>query len=1224
MLDGSLVFVDISGFTALSERLARRGRVGAEELTETLSSVFADLLTSAYAAGGSLLKFGGDALLLLFHGSDHALRAATAAIQMRSALADRGPIKTDGGSIRLRMSVGVHSGELHFFRVGASHKEFLVTGPGASAVCTMESTAVAGQIMVSPSTAAVLPRRLLGEASGPGTLLKRLKLDAAQTGFPQVPPVTADLSALIPVALREALLAGVEPEHRLTTIAFVHFDGIDSFLERNGAAETAAALDELVIEVQEAADGEHVTFLGSDLDHDGGKLILVGGAPRAFGDDEGRVLRAVRRIVDAKPRLPIRVGINRGHVFVGEVGPSYRRTYTVMGDTVNLAARLMAKAETGQVIATADVLDNAQTLFQSEALPPFFVKGKSAAIEAFSVGAVRGRRRSAGVDPLPFVGRDEELTRLTDTWARTVEGQGAFVAVFGDAGIGKSRLVREFATHTPELRTISAFCETYQSTTPYFAGRYLLRGALGIASDAPTLRSLESAIRRLGEDLLPWLPLIGNVAGIDTPSTPEVDALEPQFRRSRTVAVIVDVLNRALTEPVALVVDDAHWLDELSGELLAGIATAARERPWLILLAGRVEVDSYAPPEEALDFVLKLDPLDTSAASALLRSADQAAQMRPDQRDAILTRSGGNPLFLEQLAARGDVSADDLPDSLETLVATDIDALPASDRATLRVAAVLGPIFDGALLLSLVSANSNRELLSGRLSRFIEPVGELSLRFRNQTYRDVAYETLSFSRRRDLHARALAAIEDAAADTDEAAEVLSYHALHARDFQRCWDYSQVAAVRAKAAYAMVESAILFERALTAGSQLHVDLSETWEALGDVSLTGGMYDKAKRSFDKARALGPHTNARMAVLCRKEAITAMHRGQATSITRWINRGLSLVAHSSEPEDIVVRSNLRLSYGEVLQRRRRNEEALEWADLAGEDAIAVGNDAALARALTIRGMALLDLGRITELDCLQEALRLWEEAGNLHDQAAVATVLGAVAYHLGQWDEAAAFFDRSGRDFERSGDVSNAGYGVVNNADILVDQGRGAETVEGLLEVIRVWRAVGLLYPIPSALINLGRCALERGDLEEAVARFSEASSMRDAAGRVETDYWLAECALRSGDAAQALARVDELIPKEESGGGTYLPRLYRLRGLALAALGRFDVAAAAEDHSIALARERGAAFEVAQGVLALDACLAAEGNRVPQELRDEAYATLKRLGVRDVQLPLPPAA
>src|SRR5439155_25632982 len=144
-VDGSLVFVDISGFTALSERLAKRGQVGAEELTETLSHCFAELLAVAYAAGGSLMKFGGDALLLLFSGDGHAERACTSALYMRSTMVAVGRVATTVGNVRLRMSVGVNSGALHFFRVGDTHKELILTGPGASGTVVMEGIAEAGE-----------------------------------------------------------------------------------------------------------------------------------------------------------------------------------------------------------------------------------------------------------------------------------------------------------------------------------------------------------------------------------------------------------------------------------------------------------------------------------------------------------------------------------------------------------------------------------------------------------------------------------------------------------------------------------------------------------------------------------------------------------------------------------------------------------------------------------------------------------------------------------------------------------------------------------------------------------------------------------------------------------------------------------------------------------------------------------------------------------------------
>src|SRR4051812_1150381 len=234
-IDGTLVFVDISGFTKMSERLARKGKVGAEEVTDVLASVFGRLLAVAYGNGGGLIKFGGDALLLLFDGADHEVRAARAAVGMRNTLRSIGAISSSAGNIRLKMSVGVHSGTFHFFLVGNSHRELIITGPGASQTVLMEGTAEAGEILVSQSTAALLPANVLGERKGEGTFLKREPGGIVPEHVtPDVAADGDDLANGVPVAVRAHLLSGpAESEHRRATVAFVHFDGVDRIVEEN-------------------------------------------------------------------------------------------------------------------------------------------------------------------------------------------------------------------------------------------------------------------------------------------------------------------------------------------------------------------------------------------------------------------------------------------------------------------------------------------------------------------------------------------------------------------------------------------------------------------------------------------------------------------------------------------------------------------------------------------------------------------------------------------------------------------------------------------------------------------------------------------------------------------------------------------------------------------------------------------------------------------------------
>src|SRR6476659_2758525 len=171
-VDGTLAFVDISGFTAMSERLSSLGRAGAEEVTEIMNATFAALLAVAYAQGGGLLKFGGDALLLLYAGDDHAARAARAAFEMRRTLRAIGRPKTSAGAIQLKMHAGLHSGRFQFFLVGSSHRELLIAGPAASRTVEMEAVSKAGEILVSTETGSVLDADTVAEEKGTGRLLR--------------------------------------------------------------------------------------------------------------------------------------------------------------------------------------------------------------------------------------------------------------------------------------------------------------------------------------------------------------------------------------------------------------------------------------------------------------------------------------------------------------------------------------------------------------------------------------------------------------------------------------------------------------------------------------------------------------------------------------------------------------------------------------------------------------------------------------------------------------------------------------------------------------------------------------------------------------------------------------------------------------------------------------------------------------------------------------------
>ena len=292
---------------------------------------------------------------------------------------------------------------------------------------------------------------------------------------------------------------------------------------RRGPAEASDQLDELVRHVQTAADRHDVTFLATDVDHDGGKIILTAGAPSTSGDDDHRMLLCVREVMDSGGRLPIRIGVNRGAVFVGEIGPAYRRTFTVMGDAVNLAARLMAKARPGQIVVSPDVLSRSRTSFATEELEPFLVKGKAKPVRAFLLGAVVGERDVGPVDELPFVGRSPELQELERHLAGGAAGTGQLVELVGEPGSGKSRLMVELESWSTSTNLLTFTCQHLDVSTAYHVVRRLLRRLLDLPAegDADTAERFLSVVGDRAPDVLPWAPLIARAIGIPLDDTDE-------------------------------------------------------------------------------------------------------------------------------------------------------------------------------------------------------------------------------------------------------------------------------------------------------------------------------------------------------------------------------------------------------------------------------------------------------------------------------------------------------------------------------------------------------------------------------------------------------------------------------------------------------------------------------------------------------------------------------
>lgn len=1236
-VEGTVVFVDISGFTQLSEKLAKAGKVGAEEMADAINSCFTELLTIAYEEDGSLVKFGGDALFLLFTGGppqEHALRAMRAAAGMRRRLREVGKIQTTRGAVGLRMSVGVHTGTYDFFLVGESHRELIVTGPGATEVVSMEGTANAGEILMSPSTAAFLPARCIGDPKGRGVLL-RATPPGDPAGLVSVIPHASDelLESCIPVASREQLLAGArEPEHRQVSVAFLHFDGSDEMRHEEGPEALADAIHELVVGVQTAVDEAQVSFLASDVDADGGKIILTAGVPRAVGDDDERMLLALRRIADMPRRLPLRIGVNHGGVFAGDIGPRYRRTYTVMGDTVNLAARVMSKAPPGEVYATGSVLDRSATRFEVSELEPFMVKGKAKPVQAWSVGPAIGSRARdvAQTRRLALVGRDEEIETLERLALQACSGAGHLVEIVGEPGIGKTRLLEELVERDCGLRIMHATAEAYTSSTPYATWRELLREMLDLGwedSDDIVAERLRASVESLDPELTPWLPLIADAIDAHVPGTPEVDAIAPEFRRPKLQEVVGRFLGKALAAPTLIQVEDAHLMDPASSELLGSLAWGIGERPWLVAVARRDAGSGFEAPESEQVVRLDLAPLSREGTREMVLAVTEATPLLPRDEELVAARSGGNPQFLLDLV-QAIASGSMLPDSVEAAATARIDSLIPSDRTLVRRAAIFGISFHPRFLGDVLDADTPApdERTWERLSEFFDGDGDGDgdgyLRFRRAVVRDAAYEGLPFRTRRTLHRIVGIRLEQEVPDPDETGGLLSLHFFLAGDNAKAFRYARIAADRAAERFAIEEAAHLYQRAIDAARRLPdvtgTVLGELFESLCVAHFDGGDFRKASEACSIARhyyAAAPVDQARM--LFRRSRIE--HRfGRYSRALWWASRARSVLAAAERSDARSLEAEVGAWYASLLQLLGRNAASTTWGRRAVGEAEAAGNLGAVADAYDVLDTVNLMLGKPTG-EYWQRALAIFEELEDLAAQQRILGNLGAGSYAQGRWDDAIAFYERSTQMASRIGDVVSAAVDLINMGEIASDRGEFDEAELLFRESLRVWRASEYRFYLAGCLYYLGRVVARSGRFDEAFELYREAEEVFAADGArdfvLEVKARVAECFTFRQEPKAALAQLAE-VDAESGESIMSAPLVSRVRGYALAQIGDLAGARSAFEESLAVSRERGADFDVSQAITGLIRLAKMEGSTIPSELAAEGNAIWERLRIRAV--------
>ncbi|HAZ64943.1 MAG TPA: hypothetical protein DCZ72_15220, partial [Armatimonadetes bacterium] len=986
--------------------------------------------------------------------------------------------------------------------------------------------------------------------------------------------------------------AGTErDELRTITVMMADLDGFTQMAEILGRERQSAIMNA----VYERLAGEHIVrsfdgYIDKYLD---GDIMALFGAPIAHEDSPERAVRAAVRMhtelaalhadgtIPPEAPLRLRVGLNTGPVRVGGVGAGGRMEYTAMGDTVNLAARLMTAADWGQSLISTSTERRTRGSFELTTLPAIFVKGKSQPVELWSVDGER--RRAARIELAVshglsrLVGRDDLLAILTDGWAQAQEGQGGAYGVRGEAGLGKSRLVFELG-RTVDPATSSFYegrCLSYGSALSYLPVREVLGQWLGIEDldDAATRwAKIERAADVTCELCTMGRSALGFLLGLEPTEEAWVEA-EPQARREALRATFATALiSQAQERPTVVFIDDCQWLDADSAELIDALVRTVAGTRVLVLLAYRPD---FEPPWEDPFLGLDLWRLTMEETGEVVGSLMAArglveAETTVDRSmaEAVWHKTQGNPFFIDQLVTalteraattgtptidfrRGRllITEEELgrlaPDSVEEILLARMDKLPSEPRNLLQAASVamLGRRFRRSALQQVL----DRDDLAAPLAQLVEGEfihleergeGDEEYAFDHALARDVAYGALLRTERRRLHGRMGEFIEQRYAGSLEAyLDDLSLHFYNSTCADKALKYLPRSAARAAAVYSNQQAIVQYKRAIEKAGELGADannqrlevlvgLTTVQTLVGDAELVGYLEQRLilAQSLDDEEE---QINA-LFMLARRHSEMGEF-GAAQGYFEQARQAFERLGDWTGVRDTL------FGVGNLLYLQGQTEGALEQFQAALDVQLEHLEFDPFGQWVAYNNLAAAyeGLGRYADLlaacETCTELLGHMEPGDPLRVQLETYTYgnQGQAQRNLGALDEATEAYRTALARAQATGERAIEAEVRYWLGQTLLEMGDVATAARELDEALALARESQHARWEGGALIGLAELARVNGDLDLAASRLAEARALAERTGELaaseEADLAESRLALARGDAtaAEALA-------------------------------------------------------------------------------------------------------
>jgi predicted ATPase/class 3 adenylate cyclase len=941
------------------------------------------------------------------------------------------------------------------------------------------------------------------------------------TGGPNLAALPEQVGVMMGADLLERFRqAGLEAagQRRTVTLLFADLSGFTGLSQRLDTEELFVLVQQFANRMAQCVykyEGMVDKFIGDGL-------MAIFGAPIA---QENNAEMAIRAALDMQQEisvfsqevqeryqseeLSLHVGLHSGIVIVGSMGSSLMMNYTAIGDTVNLAARIEQNADPGEVWVSQTVYQNTRPLFDFEPLPPLQVKGYTDSITAYRLigpritpGSVRGVEGLSA----PLIGRETEISYLRAAADQLVaQRQGRFIFLEGEAGIGKSRLTAELRAYLRSqlAHVLVGYSYTYRRMMPYWIFQDLLRGLFGLQQNSPeplALSTIKDRVNRLSgieaSETLPFLYILLAI-GLDRPEVVErMRYLEAAQLRQRIFLAVRQVLvAEARSNPLVLIFEDLHWADETSLDLLDFLVDSVLEAPLVYMCLSRnfneeslerllQKAERYLGKQCLHLSLAQLNPLESQK---LLAELLAVPKLPPNLHDQILSRSAGNPLYLEEILrmlideekihyvgghwqpATG-ILAESLgvPDTLQGLILARFDRMEPTQRRVLQIASVIGRNFSSRVLRDVLRQEEFEEVpLQAYFDEleqrgFILPQAGLSdfdYYFKHVLVSDAIYSALLKSERSELHGQVGEAIERLYPERlDEMVELLARHYAWSARSDRALHYLLLAGKKEARNYANQQARQSFEQALDLLARIDHDPGQEIEAhigLADVLVFTGNYPNAVQHYQNALDL-------LATLDRDQ--TAHQRSSL----------LAKLSTAYERQGSYDQALAMLSEAQAARQEETDPSPIEEASI-----------------LNASGWIFLRRGNLDLAeDTLKHGLALVENSDEFEMIASIVNRLGGVAYQKGQLDQASKYVQRSLEIRKQIGDV-NAVARSNNNLGLL-NWRRGAwnSALENFKRSIELHGSLGDVEGTIEINSNLGLVYLEQGDFNNAYTSFSQA--------------------------------------------------------------------------------------------------------------------------------------